>query len=371
MQRCIKILFISFIALGLVFCNTYFAFAEEKIKVTFLNPGSDDDPFFGMLASFMRAAAEDIDVELEIIPCDRNHLRMRQNGDAILEREERPDYLVLINEQNTAVEILKKADLLGVKTFVFNEGFFDQYKEILGEPREKHKNWLGELLPDDFQSGYLLAKEMIDLAIENGNVGDDGNVYVAGLAGVHLTSSSMQRVKGLETAVSEYTNVVINQVTPALYERERAKRISRGLIKRYPKLNIIWAASDGMALGASEAMTELDKVSGMDLYTGGVDWAAEAIDAVKTGTLTATVGGHFMDGAWALIMLYDFHHGYEFEHLRAKSKFSALTSKNIQTYLDKLGDQDWSKIDFKLYSKTYNKEIDKYDFSLDAVLENL
>lgn len=373
-MRIFSRLFFSFIfIIFIIFIYSIFVIPRglcnaKPMKVTYLDPGSEEDPFFGLLSSFMKAAAEDLGIELEIISANRNHLKMRQNGENVLAREVLPEYMLLINEQNTAVEILKKADELGVKTYVFNEGFFGEYKKIIGEPRVKFKNWLGELLPDDYQSGYLLAKDLINSAIETGNVANDGNVYIAGLAGVHLTSSTMLRVQGLKDAADEYTNVVVNQITPALYEREKAKRVTRGLLKRYPELNIVWAASDGMALGAVEAMVEMGKVPGVDLYTGGVDWATEAIEEVKDKKITASVGGHFMDGAWALIMLYDYHHGYEFNEVRAKSKFSSLTIKNISHYLDKFGDRDWSKIDFKQFSKTYNKEIVEYKFDLDSVL---
>ena len=33
---------------------------------------------------------------------------------------------------------------------------------------------------------------------------------------------------------------------------------------------------------------------------------------MRTGELSALAGGHFMAGAWALVMLYDYAHGVDF-----------------------------------------------------------
>ena len=34
--------------------------------------------------------------------------------------------------------------------------------------------------------------------------------------------------------------------------------------------------------------------------------------ALRSGRLAALAGGHFMSGAWVLVMLYDYHHGHDF-----------------------------------------------------------
>lgn len=339
-------------------------FPSEKIHITFLNPARYDDPFWGLVSSFMLAAADDLSIDLEIVNSERAYYMIRQKGEEIINRTVKPDYLLLANELNTAVDLVKKANAAGIKTMVFNETFLGDDAIEMGNPQEKYTNWLGEYRPDDYQAGYLLAKELIDLSIDHFDIQGDTKLYIAGITGPENNSSSILRVQGLKKAIAEYTNVVLMQVTSAQYDQDKAQLISEGLIKRYPKLNVIWTASDSMALGVSKAIED----SGRFIATGGVDWDLRAIEGLSESKLNVTVGGHFMDGAWALVMLYDYHHGYDFEQLRTKSTFMSLNKDNVQSYLENFGDHNWDKIDFKKYSKLYNKELKKYKFDFNSLL---
>ncbi len=48
-------------------------------------------------------------------------------------------------------------------------------------------------------------------------------------------------------------------------------------------------------------------------------------------------------------------------------KMSAITQENVGRYLEKLGDGDWSKIDFTQFSKVITGHTG-YDFSAQAIL---
>lgn len=364
-MRVFKIIVFAIFLAGSLVCakNVY---SSKKMDVVFLNPGGKGDLFFDMMVSFMQAAANDLEVDLEVIYCDRSHVKMRNEGAKLLARKRLPEYLLLINENNVAPPILAEADAKGINVLLFNEGFIGDDALKMGIPREKFKFWIGELLPDDYQAGYLLAKTLIEEAMGVGS--DKQKVNIVGLAGGHMTNSSIQRVKGLRAAVAEYSNVELKQIAPAHWEQDRATKVTTGLLKRYPNVDVVWAASDGMALGAVDSITGFGKEAGKDMYTGGVDWAAFAFDKVKDGIFTSTVGGHFMDGAWALIMAYDYHNGKDFAIIQAKSQFSALTKKNISAFLNNFGDFNWDKVDFKKFSKIHNESVVVYDFGLDAVL---
>ena len=61
-----------------------------------------------------------------------------------------------------------------------------------------------------------------------------------------------------------------------------------------------------MALGAMEGVVAAGKSPGKDVFIGGLNWDPPALDKVKDGALVTTVGGHFMIGGWALVLLYDY-----------------------------------------------------------------
>ena len=91
---------------------------------------------------------------------------------------------------------------------------------------------------------------------------------------------------------------------------------------------------------------------------------------VEDGDFTVTVGGYFVDGAWGLVMLYDLIHGVEVPRF-STSHFSLITPKNVGRYRKHFGNNNWSRIDFKKFSKHLNPKLKKYDFGLKAVLEQV
>ncbi|QJB56198.1 ABC transporter substrate-binding protein [Pseudodesulfovibrio sp. zrk46] len=347
------------------------AWASDRMSATFLNPGGKDDEFFSMMTSFMQAAADDLGVELEVVYCDRNHLKMRDEGLRLLNRPDPPEHLILINEKDAGGELLRLAADKGVHVALINEGLNGEYGDAFGGPGEILSNWILEYLPDDRQAGYLLGKALIQAARNRGSGLPSAGVSVVAISGNYRTGSSAQRVMGLRQAVEEEGRVHLLQVVPAYWEEAHAEKVVNGVMQRYPGTSVIWAASDVMARGAQTALARLPGGWGSKPVLGGIDWAKFALYEVKAGRFAATVGGHFMDGGWALVMLYDLYHGIALEQRRMQSKFSLITPDNVEEYLERFGTQDWSTIDFTRFSKKYNPGMKQYDFGLEAVLRQL
>ncbi len=334
------------------------------MQVTFLNPGDASDPFFDVLVSFMRRAAADLDVELEVVDCHRDHAELRRNARAVVERATPPEYLLLVNEQGLAVEILPAASARGTKVLLLNEGLMVPDRQALGSPGERHTGWLGELVPDDRRAGHVLAQTLIDAARpahRNGN----GKVVAAALGG-SFTSSSLLRINGLRQAAAENPDVALREVVAANWQQERARSETARLLAEHPDLSVVWAASDQMALGAVEAIAAAGKVAGRDVLVGGVDWAPFAFGKVREGVFTATVGGHFLDGAWAIVLLYDHHHKPVRGAIAEKSQLAVVTRANVDAY-ERLFTRR-QQVDFRQFSKVFNPAQPSYRFTVDAIL---
>jgi len=243
-------------------------------------------------------------------------------------------------------------------------------REKHGFPESKYPNWIAEYIPDEIQAGYLLGKNLIDTALERNMVAEDGILYIAGIGGTRKTTSEL-RIEGLRKAVSEYPNVKIVKLAYGYWEKDKARFIAAQVLKQTPQLSVIWNASDGMALGAVEAADSMGKVPGKDVLIGGIDWAASAVNGVKSGFLSSTVGGHFMDGGWGLVMVHDHHNGVPLENVLAQSKFSILTPNNIDEYNKHFGRAEFNDIDFSQFSKVKNSKVDNYNFSLEQILAQI
>lgn len=124
------------------------AHAGSRPSVVFLSP--DDSRFWQLVAGFMEAVAEDLEVDLEVQYDPESHrysyLRMAKD---VLSREEKPDYLLFMCKENVTEPMLRLADGAGVKTFTFNTDVPDAARASIGMPRTVLPSWLGHLSPDN------------------------------------------------------------------------------------------------------------------------------------------------------------------------------------------------------------------------------
>ncbi len=341
--------------------------AASLAQVVFLNPGRSDETFWVMVSNFMEAAAEDLNLEFEVLYAERNHRTMITQAQEVAARAEKPDYMVVVNEKLAAGPMIRAAAQADIKVFLMLNDLVEKQVKRYGQPREKFLQWIGTLVPNNRLAGYQIAK----LVIEQAQTQSLSTFHMVAIAGDKSTPASVERIEGLQQAVSEFPDVLLHQVVLGQWQQERSKTMMHGLLRRYPQTNLVWAANDPMALGALDALREANKEIGKTMFVGGLNWSKPALDAVLKGQMVTTVGGHFMVGGWVMVLLHDHHQGKDFvvDGKRFTPQiFSAIHSKNIETYLAKFSDQQWSRIDFTRFSKVHHPELIDYDFSLDALL---
>ena len=94
--------------------------ATRAESVLFLSPGKAQEGFWISYSQFMQAAARDLGIDLQILYSQRMpELTVAQARQA-LQGPDRPDYLVFVNEQYVAPQILRLAQGGGVKLFMVN-----------------------------------------------------------------------------------------------------------------------------------------------------------------------------------------------------------------------------------------------------------
>ena len=343
----------------------------KPIKVLLLNPGGNHW-FWQMTIDFMKAAAEDLEMQLEVVTSDWNHYLSIKQMEEIAKRKDPPDYIVTGNEKSNAGKIIEIADRAGIKIFLFNNGFVRQSDiETYGDPREKYKHWIGQMIPNNFSAGYQIGKILIQEALANDILAQDGFVHIAAIAGTYATHASVERVKGLKQIVEEYQDKVkLLQIISGDWTAKRAKEITEGLFNRYgTDINVLWGVNDSTALGAMEYAISIGKTPGKNFLLGGCGWYPPALSKVNEGMLETSVGGHFMDAGWIMVLLYDYHYGKDFIGDMPTSTMYSIDKNNVEDYMKVFGNPDWNKIDFKQFSKIYNPSLKAYDFSLKAIFQ--
>ncbi|MCP4162101.1 MAG: substrate-binding domain-containing protein [Deltaproteobacteria bacterium] len=359
-----KLIFIVLLSLFFVMDAT-----AGSIRVTLLNPGGEHW-FWKMTINFMQAAAEDLDIELEVVSSKFNYGTILQ-AEKITNRNNPPDYIITGNEKSSAGRIIRIADRAGIKIFLFNNDFVDP-RDIkkYGQPREKYKHWIGKLIPNNYSAGYQIGEILINEASQKGLIAKDGKVYIAAISGFLKTHASTERVRGLKKIVEDYRDKAkLLHIVSGDWSEKRAEKISVGLFRRYKEINAFWGVNDSTALGAIKHAISIGKIPGKDIVFGGCGWYAPAIQKVKKGVLATTVGGHFMDAGWAMVLIHDYHHGKDFINEPLKTTMHSIDKSNVDKLKHVFGKQEWEKIDFKKFSKIHNPDLKKYNFNLKAVLQ--
>jgi len=150
---------------------------------------------------------------------------------------------------------------------------------------------------DDLKVGQKAASFIVkQLGSAGGKV-----AIIEGKAG---NASGEARVTGATGVFKATHGVTLVASQPANWDRAKALDVTTNILERNPDLRAIYAANDTMALGAVQAVKNAGK--GGKVIVVGTDGAPEAVSAVKSGDLAATVGQKAAEiGAKAVDILLD------------------------------------------------------------------
>jgi ABC-type sugar transport system substrate-binding protein len=342
------------------------------IRVAFINPGSADEPYWRSVTRFMEPAAKQLGMELEVIYTNRDQVKMVETMQSLTLRAKKPDYVIISNDKLVAPEMIRLADQAKIKTFLaFSNLAADQVVEF-GVPRQKHPLWLGSIRPNSVEGGRLTAQELVRRAQKAQLVGKDGKIHIALISGDKATITGVEREAGAMQVFKANPSVMVEQIVNANWSRDRAKQQAGLLLQRYPNLNAIWVASDLMAYGAIDGSREAKRQPGKDLLFSAFNNSPEVLRAVVQGNISSLAGGHFTAGGWALVMLHDYHHGVDFAKFGLEqelSLFALLDEQLAQRFLVRYGEEDFSSVDFKQFSRFLNPKLMRYDFGLLQILK--
>lgn len=340
--------------------------------VAFINPGKSDEVYWATAASAMRAAAEDLGMKLEVRFTERDHTRAIEIARELAARPpgSRPDYAVITNDNATGAGQLKVLDAAGIRTVFAYSTLGAAERVELGGPRERYKGWLGSIEPRAEDAGYLTARALIEAGRKAGAQAADGKIHLLAIAGDRTTPSSILRNNGMQQAVAEASDVVIDQVVYAGWTREKAREQAEWLYRRHPQARLVWAGNDLMAFGAMQALEKRGGKPGADTWFSGVNTSTEALEAVRSGRIAALAGGHFICGAWAIVLIHDYARGRDFatEALEFnRTMFTLFDPESAARFIERF-EKGFSAIDFRRYSKAANPKLARYDFDFGQLL---
>ncbi|RTL47918.1 MAG: sugar ABC transporter substrate-binding protein [Rhodocyclaceae bacterium] len=343
-----------------------------EFSAVFINPGKSDEKYWVSVSRFMAAAAADLNIDLEVRYAERDHVRMIEHVEAVVRAAKKPDYLVIVNEKAAAPEMLRMADEAGIKTLVLLNRLDDTQTLAVGGPRGKFRHWIGSLTPDNTAAGYITAHALLQTARKSGHsYGPDGKLHLIAIAGDRSTPASVQRLQGLDRALREFPEIQLDQIVYGEWLQDRAKDQMDVLAQRYPWARTVWAANDLMAFGAMDSFRARGLTPGKDVFFSGINNSREALDAVIDGSLSQLAAGHFTAGGWAMVMLYDYHHGHDFADQGLELNyplFTLIDARAAKRFLERFGEGRFDVIDFRRYSRALTHSKAPYAFGLEPLL---
>ena len=207
------------------------------------------------------------------------------------------------------------------------------------------KYWVSHMSADDVAMGKQVAEALVRSMNGQGKIG-----AILGLLG---NTASQDRLRGLKQVLADHPGVELVQQDKADWQATKAHSVAESMLASHPDLKGIWAADDGMALGALEAVKAKGRAHKIGVV--GIAGVEEAVRAVLAGDMVGTAGIDAVEqGGRGLAIAWHAQSGelevasLPREHREFYFGTTLLTKDNAQKFLDTVvaakGDRDWNDI---------------------------
>lgn len=325
--------------------------ARDDVHLAVILPSLGHE-FWKNCLSLMQSAADELNITLDVYNAE-------DNADKAAEYIETAcgsgiDGLIFVayfDLGQYALETAKNAGNIPViiidayiPTITPGDGQFDNYLAFIG--------------PSDEESGYQMAS-----ALFNTMTPDANGEYVVGVVnGTSGSTVAVDRRAGFEKAYQEYTNKgfkirIAGEVTGD-FVRDKSQEVTESLLQGNPDIKGIWAANGGTGSGVLAAVKSLGYVPGKDILIACMDLNSENVESVKSGEILFDIGGHWLQGVFATVMMYDYLNGFPLpENRNVKLTpipiFQSDVDKFLSVFVNYLPPYDVHD-----YSRTFNPQAD-------------
>lgn len=135
---------------------------------------------------------------------------------------------------------------------------------------------------DQRESGKVAGEHIAKVLNGKGKV-----AIIQGLPSMFTT----ERVGGAMDVLNKYPDIEIVTEQAGDWLKEKSYSVTQNILTANPDIDLIYAISDEMALGAKSAAI----ASGSDAYILGLDGTLDAFESIKNGELDATVDTHLAE----------------------------------------------------------------------------
>lgn len=333
--------------------------AGRPLRMTFVNPGWENEDFWVGVSRLMRQAALRLGIDLRVLYANRSRTTYLQLVIEALQGT--PDVMIAVNEEGVGAAVLELAEKAAIPVFML----LNTVPEDRIPPRTGYGCYLGALLSDNEQAGYVAARRLIQAA----RLRHPGKASLRMVAvdGVLATPAAADRSRGRDRALSEAPDVVLVDRVGGEWRQDLAQQRLTALARRNADLDMVWCANDPMALGALEALKGQGRIPGQDVVIGGFNGSPAIQAAIAEGTVELSMTGHVFAGALAMVMLREYADGRDFATpggMIQAVPFGVLDRSALDRWQPRLNPANAGKLRFETFLRSTAEE--PYRFIVDG-----
>lgn len=274
MNRIITPLLASLLAFGIAACSKQGpdsapAAASEPAAATStatvgLAVSTLNNPFFVSLRNGAEAEAKKEGINLITVDAQDDPAKQQASVEDLIQKKVN---VILINPTDSAAvaNVVKEATSKGIKVVSLD-------RSVTGAEVSAH------IASDNVAGGKMAGEFLLEKLGGKGNI-----VELEGIAG---SSAARERGQGFHQVVDGKAEVKLLAKQPADFDRAKGLSVMENIIQGNKGIQGVFAHNDEMALGAVKAI----QAAGLkNVVVVGFDATADAVAAVKAGTLAATV----------------------------------------------------------------------------------
>ncbi|TKZ35716.1 D-ribose ABC transporter substrate-binding protein [Brachyspira catarrhinii] len=254
-----KIIIITLLSILILSCKS--GESQGNRATVGLSVSTLNNPFFVSLSDGARQKAKELNINLSVVNASDDTAKQTSDIEDLISK-------------NVQVIIVNPVDSDAVAPAVLDA--INANIPVISVDRGVNGVEVTAAISSDNVAGARLAGEyLIELIGENSKVAE--------LIGIPGATATIDRGKGFHQSADGRLNIVASQT--ANFNRAEGLTVMENILQANPDIKGVFAHNDEMALGALEAVESLGK----DIVIIGFDATDDAIYAVQTGTMKATV----------------------------------------------------------------------------------
>lgn len=232
------------------------------------------NPFFVEMEKGARQAETELGVEL-VVKTGAQETSVEQQiaiVEAIIENTEAQAIVIAPADSTALVPVLKKAQEAGLVIINIDNRLDPTAMTQLGLQNVP-------FISVDNQHGAYLSAQYISAKVTSPTA-------AIVIEGIRSAQNAEDRKNGALTAFAENANITVVAQETANWKIDEAYTVAKELFTQHPEVKLVFCANDMMALGVIQYLEENQRT---DVQVAAYDALAEAIVALKAGTLQATI----------------------------------------------------------------------------------